>query len=79
MEEPEDSSGEEMISADEFCDLANRLADQKLYDEAIALFQTASRIFPDSLALKLNLGRALELQRREKTEKERNLELGSHQ
>ncbi|HJZ12853.1 MAG TPA: cyclic nucleotide-binding domain-containing protein [Acidobacteriota bacterium] len=77
MDEPRESSSEETISADEFCDLANKLADQKLYDEAIALFQTASRIFPDSLALKLNLGRALELQRREKTEQQRTSQLDS--
>lgn len=55
---------QEIISLDDFCMLANRLVEQELYDEAISLYQTASKIFPDSLAIKLNLGRVQELQRK---------------
>lgn len=55
---------QEIITLDDFCNLANRLVEQELFDEAISLFQTASKIFPDSLAIKLNLGRVQDLQRK---------------
>lgn len=62
---------QDIISIDDFCNLANRLVEQDLYDEAISLYQTAGKIFPESLAIKLNLGRVQELQRKHKQEKEK--------
>lgn len=63
----------EIISLDEFCNLATKLVEQNLFEEAITLYQTASKIFPDNLALKLNLGRVQELQRKNTVEKEKNM------
>jgi tetratricopeptide (TPR) repeat protein len=54
----------ELISLDDFCDLGGKLLEQDMYEEAISLYETASKLFPDSLAIKLNLGRAQELQRK---------------
>ena len=62
---------QEVIALDDFCALANRLVEQGLYDEAISLYQTASKLFPDNLAVKLNLGRVQELQRRNVAERQR--------
>jgi len=63
----------EMISRDDFCELGSKLLEQDLYEEAISLYETASKLFPDSLAIKLNLGRAQELLRRKETEKQKHL------
>lgn len=65
---------QEIISLDDFCNLANRLVDQELFGEAISLYQTASKIFPDSLAIKLNLGRVQELQHRHQEGKRKSLQ-----
>jgi CRP-like cAMP-binding protein len=65
---------QEIISLDDFCALANRLVEQNLFDEAISLYKTASKIFPDSLALKLNLGRVQELQREHASQEEQTLQ-----
>jgi CRP-like cAMP-binding protein/Tfp pilus assembly protein PilF len=64
----------EMISLDDFCDLGSKLLEQELFEEAISLYETASKLFPDSLAIKLNQGRAQELLRRQQTEKHRLLQ-----
>lgn len=64
----------EVISLDDFCALANRLVEQNLFNEAISLYQTAGKIFPDNLALKLNLGRVQELQRKHTVEKQKVIE-----
>lgn len=64
---------QETISLDDFCALANRLVEQSLYEEAIALYQTASKLFPDNLALKLNQGRVQELQRKDVVEKQKSI------
>ncbi len=65
----------EMISLDDFCDLGNKLLEQELYDEALSLFETAGKLFPDSLAIKLNLGRAQEMRRRKEREKQKHAQL----
>jgi tetratricopeptide (TPR) repeat protein len=64
----------EMISLDDFCDLGSKLLEQELYEEAISLYETAAKLFPDSLAIKLNLGRAQELLRRQETERQKHLQ-----
>jgi CRP-like cAMP-binding protein len=52
------------ITVDDFCALANKFVSQQMYHEAIQLYETAIRLFPSSLALKINLGRVRDLQRR---------------
>lgn len=59
--DPSGAEGSEAISLEEFCSLGNRLLEQNLYEEAVSLYQTASKIFPESLVIRLNLGRAQEL------------------
>lgn len=44
-------------SIDDFCALASRFIEVGKFDEAIEVYQRARRIFPDSIALKINLGR----------------------
>src|SRR3990172_8261322 len=63
----------EIISLDDFCTLGNKLIEQTLYDEAVSLYQTAGKIFPASLAVRLNLGRAQELLHKHKLEQQKNL------
>ena len=59
----------ELISLDDFSDLGSKLLEQDLYEEAISLYETATKLFPESLAIKLNLGRAQEMLRRKEAEK----------
>lgn len=49
------------IAVDDFCFLANKFIEQRLYDEAINIYESACRIFPESVALKINLGRVKSL------------------
>ncbi len=64
----------EMISMDDFCDLGNKLLEQDMYDEAVSLYETASKLFPESLAIKLNLGRAQDLQRKKELRDHKDLQ-----
>jgi CRP/FNR family cyclic AMP-dependent transcriptional regulator len=64
----------ELISLDDFCELGSKLLEQDLYEEAISLYETATKLFPDSLVIKLNLGRAQELSRRQESEKQKVLQ-----
>ena len=64
----------EMISMDDFCDLGNKLLEQDMYDEAISLYETASKLFPESLAIKLNLGRAQDLLRKKELRDHKELQ-----
>ncbi|MGH9857310.1 MAG: tetratricopeptide repeat protein, partial [Acidobacteriota bacterium] len=64
----------EMISMDDFCDLGSKLLEQDMYDEAVSLYETASKLFPESLAIKLNLGRAQDLQRKKEIRNHKELQ-----
>jgi tetratricopeptide (TPR) repeat protein len=64
----------EMISLDDFCDLGNKLLEQEMYEEAVSLYETATKLFPDSLAIKLNLGRAQDLERKKQLRKNKELQ-----
>lgn len=64
----------EMISMDDFCDLGSKLLQQDMYDEAVSLYETASKLFPESLAIKLNLGRAQDLQRKKELRNHKELQ-----
>jgi CRP-like cAMP-binding protein len=52
------------LSLQDFVRIAERLVLQHRYDEAIALFEAALRLYPDSLALRLNQARVRDLKRR---------------
>ncbi len=60
-EEPDAGRG---ISVDDFCALANKFVSQQMFDEAISLYETATKMYPTSLALKINLGRIRDMQKR---------------
>ena len=66
----------EIISLDDFCTLANKLVDQNLYEEAISVYKTAGKLFPDNIAIKLNMGRVQELQRKSHVEQEKTIQEG---
>ncbi len=53
------------VAVDDLCYLANRYVDQKMYDEAVNIYETASKLFPENLALKINLGRVKNLKNQE--------------
>jgi CRP-like cAMP-binding protein/Tfp pilus assembly protein PilF len=60
MSKPSQEPSEEPIadaSIEDFCALASRFIEVGKFDEAIEVYQRARRIFPDSIALKINLGR----------------------
>jgi CRP-like cAMP-binding protein len=47
----------EQISVEDLCLLANAFADGKMYDRAVQIYESACRLYPENLALKINLGR----------------------
>lgn len=51
------------VTIDDLCFLANKFVDQKLYDEAINVYESACKLFPQNLALKINLGRVKNLKK----------------
>ncbi len=65
LETGEDS---DEISSDDFCELANKFVNQDMYDEAISIYETAIKLFPDSLALKINLGRVRDKKKKSESE-----------
>ena len=46
-----------VMGIEEFTTLASKLAGLGLYRDAISLYETATRVHPDNLALKINLAR----------------------
>jgi CRP/FNR family cyclic AMP-dependent transcriptional regulator len=52
QEVPKDS-----LTVEDLCLLANAFAEELLYDKAIQIYESACRLFPENLALKINLGR----------------------
>jgi len=51
------------VTVDDLCFLANKYVDQRMYDEAINIYESACKLFPQNLALKINLGRVKNLRR----------------
>ena len=49
------------ISLDDLCAIANTFAEQGRYEEAVELYERAIKLFPSSLALKINLGKVRNL------------------
>ena len=71
MAEQEDK---QLISINEFCLLAEKLVSKELYDDAIVLYTSACKIFPDNIALRLNLLRVKELKRKHDSIKQKNID-----
>ena len=58
------------ISLEDICSIANKFADQGHFEEAVELYERAIKLFPSSLALKINLGKVRNLLK-DKEEEER--------
>lgn len=61
-------------SIEDFCALASRFIAVEKFDEAIEVYQRARRIFPDSIALKINLGRIRKLRQEHEENQLKDLE-----
>jgi CRP-like cAMP-binding protein len=64
----------QLISINDFCLLAEKLISKGYYDDAIVLYTSACKIFPDNVALRLNLLRVKELKRKSDILKEKNID-----
>lgn len=63
------------LKAEDFCEIANQFASQGRYGEAIKLYERAVKIYPESLALKISLGKTRNLfKEKEEEEKTKLLE-----
>ncbi len=58
------------LTTEDFCEIANQFAAQGRYEEAIKLYERAIKIYPESLALKISLGKTRNLLK-EKDEEEK--------
>lgn len=59
------------LGPEDFCDMANQFASQGKIEEAIKIYERAIKIYPESLALKINLGKTRNLLK-EKEDEEKN-------
>lgn len=50
------------VGIEDLCLLANTLAEHGLYEKAVQIYESACRLYPGNLALKINLGRVRSLQ-----------------
>jgi CRP/FNR family cyclic AMP-dependent transcriptional regulator len=63
------------LGPDDFCEIANQFAVQGRLDEAVKLYERAIKLYPESLALKINLGKTRNLlKERDEEEKKKLLE-----
>ncbi len=76
-QEREGKTGEEglRISAEDLASIANKFADQGHFEEAVELYERGIKLFPQSLAMKINLGKMRNLLK-EKDEQERERMMG---
>ena len=58
------------ISLEDLCSIANKFAEQGRYEDAVELYEKSIKLFPASLALKINLGKTRNLLK-EKEEEEK--------
>jgi CRP-like cAMP-binding protein len=63
-----------VMGIEEFTALASKLANLGLYREAINLYETATRLYPENIALKINLARVRDMKRRADRETLRDLD-----
>ncbi|MFH1018658.1 MAG: cyclic nucleotide-binding domain-containing protein [Pseudomonadota bacterium] len=54
---PAHASPKESISVEDLCLLANSFVEEERFDKAVQIYESACRLFPDNLTLKINLGR----------------------
>lgn len=64
----------QLISMNDFCLLAEKLVSKGLYDDAIVLYTSACKIFPNNIALRLNLLRVKELKRKHDSIRQKNID-----
>ena len=62
------------VSIEEFCELANNFIELDRLTDAIEVYERACRIYPDSIALKINLGRVRNLTKVREEEEAKQLE-----
>lgn len=55
------NENDETITVEDLCLLANSFTEQAQFDKAIQLYESACKLFPNNLALKINLGRVRNL------------------
>lgn len=66
-EEPRPSASDEsrgVMPIEEFTALASKLVSLAMYREAIGLYETAVRLYPENVALKINIARVRDMKRR---------------
>ncbi len=61
------------VKVEDYCELAGKFVSQGRYDDAIQIYERAARLYPDSIALRINLGRVKSMKR--KTEEDAAQEL----
>ena len=78
------------VKVEDYCELATKFVAQSRFDDAIEIYERAARLYPDSIALRINLGRvksmkkkiedgaALELETKYATQRETKDKLATH-
>lgn len=74
-EKPAKESPSIGVTVEDFCAIAGQFAAQGRLDEAVNVYERAVKVYPESLALKINLGKMRNLQK-EKEEEDRKKLMG---
>lgn len=62
------------VKVDDYCELAAKFVTQGRHDDAIQIYERAARLYPDSIALRINLGRVKSMKRKAEEEAAQELE-----
>ena len=76
MERPEKPSKESAslgVTVEDFCSIAGQFASQGRLEEAVNVYEKAVKVYPESLALKINLGKTRNLLKEKEEEDKRRL------
>ncbi len=77
-EKPASDAAPSGVTVEDLCSIASQFASQNRLREAVSVYEKAVKLFPDSLALKINLGKTRNLLK-EKEEDERKRLMGKFQ
>jgi CRP-like cAMP-binding protein/Flp pilus assembly protein TadD len=73
-ESPLKASSSRKVKVEDYCELASKFVTQNRFDDAIEIYERAARLYPDSIALRINLGRVKSMKRKAEDESAKMLE-----
>src|SRR5437870_3758747 len=73
-ESPHKITSSRKVKVEDYCELASKFVAQNRFDDAIEIYERAARLYPDSIALRINLGRVKSMKRKKEDESAKEME-----